>query len=260
MKQKMSKPPIFYTLGRIKFNAILNMEDFIKNIQSDLRLDYPDFATDIIAEVQIQLLGPGKPPTANTVSSTRWNFRNEMTTAAFSVTSTSILFHTTEYEDSESLIEQMLRGLKIVHAHANLAYIESIAIRMLDAVIPSSPKQDLSLYLSPGPLGLHAIMKGKLTQSISQATFDTAAGLAISRTILLSGRLGFPSDLQPMSLKINDRFTASGLHAILDNQCEKTERIPLNLGDVEERIRSVKKQAGEGFWNSITDKAKEIWS
>src|ERR1017187_3390542 len=184
MKQKMSKPPIFYTLGLIKFNAILNMEEFIARIQSDLREDYPDFARDVIAEVQIQLLGPGKPPTSNTVSSTRWNFRNTMTTAAFSITSTSILFHTTEYEDSDGLIEQMLRGLKVVHAHAKLAYVESIAIRMLDAVIPSLPKEDLRLYLNPGPLGLHTIMKGKLTQSISQASFDTVAGQAVSRTVL----------------------------------------------------------------------------
>lgn len=260
MKQKMSNPPIFYTLGRIKFNAILNMEDFITKIQSDLRQEYPDFARDIIPEVQIQMQAPGKPPTVNTVSSTRWSFKNAETTAGFTITPTSILFHTTDYEDSDALVEQILRGLKTVHAHAKLAYVESVAIRMLDAIIPSAPRQDLSVYLNPGPLGLHGIMKGKLTQSISQATFDTAAGQAVSRTILLSGKLGFPSDLQPMTLKINDRFTASGLHAILDNQCEKTERIHLNLGKVEERIRSVKTQAAEAFWNSITDKAKEIWS
>ena len=206
---------------------------------------------------------PGKPPTVNTVTSTRWSFKNAETTAGFTVTPTSLLFQTTDYEDSDALVEQILRGLKTVHAHAKLAYVESVAIRMLDAIIPSSPKQDLSTYLSAGPLGLRSIMKGKLTQSISQATFDTLAGQAVSRTVLLSGTLGFPSDLQPMTLKIANRFMASrspGLHAILDNQCEKTERIPLNLDKIEERIRLVKTQAAEGFWNSITDEAKEIWS
>jgi uncharacterized protein (TIGR04255 family) len=260
MKQKMSKPPIFYALGRIKFNAILNMEEFIAKIQSELRQDYPDFARDIVPEVQIQMQGPGRSPTVNTVPSMRWNLTNALTTAAFSITQTSILFHTTEYEDSDALIGQMMRGLKVVHAHARLAYVESVAIRMLDAVIPSQPKEDLRSYLNPGPLGLHAIMKGKLTQSISQASFDTVAGQAVSRTVLLSGKLGFPQDLLPLILKINKRFAANGIHAILDNQCEKTDRISLRWESVEERIRSVKTQAAEPFWNSITDKAKEIWS
>ena len=259
MKEKMSKPPIFCTLGRIKFNAILNMEDFITKIQSDLRQDYPDFVRDVTSEVQIQMSGHGKPPTVNTLTSTRWNFKNALTTAAFSITTSSLLFHTTEYEDSDALIEQMLRGLRVVHGHARLEYVESVAIRMLDAVIPT-PKQELSLLLKPGPLGLHAIMKGKLTQSITQASFDTPSGLAISRTVLVNGNLGFPNDLVPMTLKINKRFSASGLHAVLDNQCEKTGRIAVNLGDVKERIRSVKTQAAEPFWNSITDHAKESWS
>ena len=259
MKRKMSKPPIFYTLGRVKFNAILNMEEFITSIQSDLRQDYPDFVRDVIPEVQIQMQAPGKPPTVNTVSSVRWNLKNVETTAGFTITPTSILFHTTEYGDSDALVEQILRGLKTVHAYAKLTYVESVAIRMLDAVIPA-PKQELSLYLKPGPLGLHAIMSGELTQSVSQATFDTAAGQAISRTILLSGKLGFPNDLLPMTLKINDHFKASGLHAILDNQCEKTGRISLNFGTIEAHIRAVKTQAAEPFWNSITDKTKELWS
>ena len=152
MKRKMANAPIFYTLGFIRFNAILNMEEFIAKIQTDLRDEYPDFVRDAVAEVQIQVQGPGKPPTVNTVSSPRWNFRNAVTTSAFSLTATSILFHTTEYEDSDALVEEMLKGLKIVNQHARLAYIESVAIRMLDAVIPKDHRSDLSEYLKPGPL------------------------------------------------------------------------------------------------------------
>jgi uncharacterized protein (TIGR04255 family) len=259
MKKKMANAPIFYTLGFIRFNAILNMEEFIARIQTALREDYPDFTTDAVAEVKIQVAGPGKPPTVNTVSSPRWNFRNAATTSAFSLTTASILFHTTEYEDSDSLVAEMLKGLKVVHQHARLAYIESVAIRMLDAVIPKETKPDLSQYLKPGPLGLHGIVAGQLTQSVSQATFDTSSGKAVSRAILLSGNLGFPSDLQPMTLKIGERFKTKGLHAILDNQCEMTKRVPVNFESIEQCIRTVKSKAAEPFWNSITEKAEKMW-
>lgn len=259
MSAKLKKPPVFYTLGIINFNAVLEMQEFITKIQSDLRHDFPDFSKDFTHEVQIQMLGPGKSPTVNTLLTERWNFKNATMTAGFSVTPKSVLFHTTEYEDSAAFIKSMIHGLAVVHARVGLAFIESVAIRVLDAVIPS-PNEDLSLYLEAGALGLRGIMDGKLQQAVSQATFDTPAGQATSRAVLLNGKLGFPNDLLPMTLKLNKRFNVGKLHAILDNQCQKVERAPIDFPKIESHIKAVKSQTKQAFERSVTKKAIEIWS
>jgi uncharacterized protein (TIGR04255 family) len=153
----------------------------------------------------------------------------------------------------------MLHGLSVVHAHVGLAFIESVAIRVLDAVIPS-PNEDLDVYLQAGALGLRKAMDGKLQQAISQAIFDTPAGQASSSTVLVTGKLGFPSDLLPMTLKLNKHFAAVRLHAILDNQCQKIERVSIDLAKIESLIRAVKAQTKQAFESSITKKALQIWS
>ena len=236
------------------------METYISKIQKDLRSGFPDFSQDSITEVQVHLPGPGKPAEVVSSTSPRWHFKDLQATSGYAVTPNSVMFQTTAYEDSDHFVKALIYGLEIVHAHVDLSYLETVAIRVLDAVIPAKG-EDLSVYLEPGALGLRNVLGDTLVQSITQAIFETSVGRMTTRSIIIKGKIGMPADLAPASLRLNERVAAvDQLHVVLDNDCQKNERSLVDFEDVERRIRAVKAQAKQAFEKSVTPTAIKIWS
>ncbi|SEB98726.1 TIGR04255 family protein [Terriglobus roseus] len=259
MSPKLLFPPIFYAVAVIKFNPVLNMGDYIVPIQTDMRKKYPDFQKGVSSEIQIQVNGQNAP-TVKSNPAELWEFRNTSLTSGFSLTQNHLRFQTTAYEDSDTFVKAILEGFETIHKHVGLAYTEIAAVRLLDAVIPKDG-EDLTTYLTPGPLGLRNILDGEITQGVCQAVFKTPAGLATSRTILVRGALGFPQDLLPLNLKLNTRLKSNTLHAVIDNDCQYQSRIsPIDTVEIEKRIRAAKAQATKAFKNALTPAALDIWN
>jgi uncharacterized protein (TIGR04255 family) len=260
MSDRLTKAPIFYTLGQITFNSVLDMADYVSGIQKNLRHDYPDFQQDTVSEIQIHLPELGKNPEVKTTSSPRWNFKNAGQTAGYGLTSNAILFHTTAYESSEKFIAPLIRGLEIVHTAVSLAFIESVGVRTLDAIVPAE-KEELSAYVHPGLLGIWPQLSGTLKHSVSETVVEGSYGQLRSRTARVEGKLGVPSDLFPLSLQIRKNLqNLNCQHVVLDNDCIQRERFEFDIDEVTNRLASVKSALSNVFKLSVTKEALKEWA
>ena len=139
-----------------------------------------------------------------------------------------------------------------------------IGIRYLDAVVPAGGADDLLRYLVPGVLGL----AGKLPEgvpiglSMSETHIpltDVDANL-VSRTIIRSGPIGFPIDLEPQGLAVPERFQkVQGLHAIIDTDASQVKRQLIDLSDLRSRLDMLHTKIRMAFDATVTKDALAEW-
>ena len=256
----MKKPPLFYTLGQVRFNPVLNMADYITRIQSVFRRTYPDFVEDKQTRLQFNLAGgPTNQPTLQMLGASRWQFKNEKQTSGFILTGDSLTFNTTHYQDSEWFLTSIVDGLRIVNAEVGFAFIEGVGIRTLDAILPGLTETPHH-YLHPGLLGIGSELQGEVVQSINELVMRGPYGQLTLRAVRLNGAIGTPVDLAPIPLALREDLRVyEGKHVILDIDCSQHERSAFNLNDVLFRLKAVKEGATDPFNKSVTSHAREVW-
>lgn len=256
----MKKPPIFYTIGQIQFNPILGMAKLIADIQEELRRDFPDFQRGKVANVQIKVTEEGAP--AQVVTQERWHFNDLNRTSGYLLQPQSLVFHTTAYETSEHFLQKVLDGISVVHKYADLSYIESVAIRTLDAVIPE-PGQNVREYLNPAVRGLSEGLDGQLKHSVTESLWEIPPhGVLISRVAIVKGALATPMDLFPLSLELKPelRKLDLGEHALVDSDRQHKERFAFDPEEIRKRLLAVKKDAAQAFQESVSQFALDRWN
>lgn len=260
MGQKMKKPPIFYTIGQIQFNTVLGMVKFVPEIQEAFRSSFPDFQTQKIANIQIRFMGDSSP--AQATAQDQWQFTDLRRMSGYVLRQNSLVFHTTAYEDSKHFLQKVLDGISVVNTHASLSYIDSVAIRTLDAVIPES---DLSVrdYLNPAIHGLSEGLEGGLKQSLSESLWEIPpSGVLISRAAIVKGVLAVPMDLFPLALELKPqlRDIQAAEHALLDNDRQEKQRFEYDLDEIGKRLVIVKKNVTEAFEKQVSEVALKRWN
>lgn len=260
MGQKMRKPPIFYTIGQIQFNPILGMVNFVPDIQEELRRDFPDFQRGKVANIQIKAAEESVPP--QVITQERWYFSDLNKTSGYLLQPQSFVFHTTAYETSEHFLQKVLDGISVVHKHARLTYVENVAIRTLDAVIPE-PGQNVRDFLNPAVRGLSEGLDGQLKHSIVESLWEIPPhGILISRVAIVKGALATPMDLFPFSLELKPELRKPDLgeHALVDSDRQHKERFAFDLGEIEKRLLVVKKDATQAFQKAVSQFGLDRWN
>lgn len=259
MGQKMKKPPIFYTIGQIQFNTVLGMSKFVPDIQEALRGAFPDFQTQKIANIQIRLVGDNNPAQATTQE--QWQFTDLRKMSGYLLRPNSLVFHTTAYEDSEDFLQKVVHGISVVNDHADLSYVDSVALRTLDAVIPD-PDLDVRNYLNPAVRGLSEGLEGQLKHSVSESLWEVPPnGILISRVAIVKGTLALPMDLFPLALELKPQLKEVNVeHALLDNDRQEKERFVFDLDEIRKKLLTVKKGATEAFQKQVTEVALNRWN
>lgn len=259
MGQKFSKPPIFYTIGQIQFSTVLGMGKFVNDIQESLRNKYPDFRQDKITNLVIQLGGEG-PKEVQPQSTDRWHFSDAKKTSGYILKTDALVFHTTQYETSEVFFKCVLEGIEVINKYARLSFVESVAIRTLDAVIAEHGTK-LRQYLNPSVCGLSEGLEGQLKQSVVESVWEIPpGGVLISRSAIKSGALAFPMDLFPLSLELRAFLRElNAEHALLDNDRQEKGRFDFSLDEIRNRLAIVKMGATDAFEKAVTPFALERW-
>ncbi len=259
MSGKLRKPPVFYTTAQIRFNLIPEMAELINKFQRAWRLAYPDFSNDTISQFQLQLPGPGQAPKLNNISSFRWHFKNTARTAGYVLTNETITYHTTDYNTSEHFFSALLSGLRTLHDIVTLSYVETVAMRTLDAIIPDD-NHDLSFFVSERLLGLYGQISGEIKQSMLELIMNRSNEQITSRAVILKGRVGISADLAPLSLVLKEEIRQlNGIHLVLDNDCAYNERFSYDIALIGERLVKVKQTIKEAFERAVTPAAFEHW-
>jgi uncharacterized protein (TIGR04255 family) len=259
MSEKLANAPIFYTTGQLKFNPVLDMADYIGALQKKWRSRYPDFSVQPLNQFQFQLTAAGQPPEFKVTSTPRWHFKDTEQTSGIVITNDSIVYQTTAYSTSEEFFQPLLDGLQVIHETVTLSYIESVAMRTLDAIIPTKDHQ-LSFFMKEGLLGLSFELQGEMKHSLLELVLIRPDEQLTTRVAILPTKIGIPADLAPINLTL-PRFVngLNGLHAVLDNDCVQRKRFHYDLSKVADSLKGVKKSVTEVFNKSITAEALEYW-
>lgn len=266
MGQKMKSAPVYFTIAQVRHNPIIRLGAYAPDIQDRMRkAGYPDFEKGVamafthapqLAEAQQQ-----QPPAVEAIE--RLMFFNTDRTKGFIVEQNALSFHTTEYETFESLTDEFMRGLSIVDECVTLAHCERIGLRYLDAVVPSGGEAELADYLAPGVLGLGGRLpeQASISHSFAQTHIQTDKCAVLARTTIQSGPLGFPMDLQPIGMKIADRFREiNSVHAIVDTDASVEGRHAFNLEFVRSQLQVLRDGVGIAFDATVTSKAVSAWN
>ncbi|MCU7885460.1 MAG: TIGR04255 family protein [Candidatus Thiodiazotropha sp. (ex Lucinoma annulata)] len=259
MGNQWNNAPVFYTLAQVKFNPIAQMEVYIPKLQDELRRNgYPDFKPETKIEVTIRKPDSSEPD-VRPQQMFRWSFTNPNRTEGYLLHKDAIIYHSTEYEIFDDFLNKALKGLKLAHKVIELAYVERIGLRYLDAVVPI-PGESIDAYLNPNLLGLSPDIENGLAHTFSETAVNIDGGLLVSRSVIAENGLAMPPDLFPMQLTMPQHLTnVSGRTAVLDNDYFVEKRIDFNLDHVEAQLRSSHDIVSATFRKVITDHAKTTW-
>lgn len=82
----------------------------------------------------------------------------------------------------------------------------------------------------------------------------------LARTIIQSGRLRFPADLQPIGVTLAPRFSKiNGVHAILDIDASIETKQPFDLPIIASQLKTLRKGVGIAFDAIVTRSALQAW-
>jgi uncharacterized protein (TIGR04255 family) len=262
MGQKLRRAPVYFTLAQVRFNPVLALDSYVPKIQDQLRRQgYPDVKKGVLNTFNLNLSQPteGAAPQVPVSQTMRYTFSNIDKTEGFILDQAALFYQTTEYDTFDSFAETLLKGLKIVHETVSLSYTDRIGVRYLDAVYPRS-EESLSEYLREAVLGLYGRLKGSLVHAFSETVINNDDCRVVARIILQEGMIGFPPDLQPMELRVSERFRIlNGLHATLDTDGSHEGRDVFDLNRVEAHISAVHSAVIEAFKAIVTERAIRAW-
>jgi uncharacterized protein (TIGR04255 family) len=270
MSEKMRSAPVYFTIGQVQHNPLLDLNAYIPVIQERMRKEgFPDFKSAI----QMQFAIP--PPAAGESGQAfqpavhkleRFLFSNIDGTSGFVLQASSLSFQTTEYDTIESFIAQLKVGLSILgDAVGGLDFFERLGLRYLNVIAPLSGKS-LNQYLEAELLGLPASVHKKspgpkFAYSFTEALLlEEGVGQVVSRAIIQTGPLSFPADLLPEPLKVAERFRSLNQeHAVLDMDGSFFERNKFDVAMVESRFKQLRGLIETAFQASVTTYALQVW-
>jgi uncharacterized protein (TIGR04255 family) len=256
----MSLAPVFYTLAQVQFNPIAQMPDYVSRLQERLRrTGFPDFQAENRVELAIRRLDEPQPD-FQSQQHTRWSFTNTQRTEGYLLLSNALVFHTTAYATFTDFLQKTISGLNLVHEIVELAYVERIGLRYLDAVVPMD-NDTLQQYLNPSLLGFSVNLEGHLSHSFTETVSDIEGGNLVARAIITDRELALSPDLIPLQLELEPRFTTiNSRNAVLDIDYFVVKRNSFELIEIQDQLSRAHDIIKNAFEISVTDYAREKWA
>jgi uncharacterized protein (TIGR04255 family) len=260
MGGKLRDAPVYFTLAQVRFNPILTLESYINGLQETLRKQgFPDFRRNLLTAFSIASPEGSSPQLSPPQSEAQYLFNDTGGTSGFVLGQGFVSYQTTEYDVFEKFSRKLLDGIESIHRAVELAYIERIGFRTLDAVFPRG-NDALEQYVQPEVMGLSGKLPGSLVYSFSETRIQAELGFVVARVVIQDGPVAFPPDLMPLVLRVADRFAKQqGRHAILDADAFFEAREPFDLGKIEQRLLQLHDQAGITFRSTVTPHALGVW-
>lgn len=253
---KLTKSPIIYVLAQVRIGAILQMADYIPQIQERLRKEgYPLYQEGEIQEIRF---GPGRPDLAR---ARRWLFDNIEHNAGFLIQTGSIVFRTTAYDTSEVFFAQLQRGLEIIHEVVDIAVVERLGLRYIDA-FQADPGHRLTEYFRPEISGISLEEIGVVQQPellINLVADTQVGGKLVIRLSQNTGGWFLPPDLQPPDLVVKLRLIPDGEIAVLDYDHFIEETRPFSLGDIHQAFVDLHTVTSGAFCRTVSEFALDTW-
>lgn len=258
MGEPLKNAPVYFTVAQVRFNPVLKLKDYLADIQEGLRrLGYPDFRPETLLTLQFGPQGAAGP--VQHVTAERFVFGNAAKTHCFVLATDALSLLSTRYGTFEDFSKAFLDGLLVVHKTVGLDFIERVGLRYLDRVV-AKPGEQLSAYLTEEVRGLASKLAVASASSYAETRAELNGVQLVARTVIQSGPLGFPADMEPMGLTVEARFLEhDGLHAILDSDGFVQRREAFSAANVMAHLKSIHDVIDKAFRATATKHAFEVW-
>ncbi|MDX8378928.1 MAG: TIGR04255 family protein [Gallionella sp.] len=261
---KLKNAPVFYVLAQVQFNPILDLDAYVKSVQTKMReICFPDYKEESYHRLVFPLgASEGSQMGAPAMSQqTRYRFGNIPGDTFFLLDANSLMLQTTNYDIFPTFKSCLKQALEIVHEQINLEFVERVGLRYLDAILTEGEGDRLGEFLVPEVLGLSLKKDGELQHSFSETITNEAAVQTISRVIIRHGNIGLPMDLAGISPAINARFIQQAdLHAIVDTDSSVSQREAFSLGKVMLQLDELHEKVDKSFKSIVTRRALDFWA
>lgn len=261
MGEVLARAPVYFAAAQVKHNAIPAMREQalrIKLTETFRKLGYTDQRDEtknIVLRFGDQTVSLDAEPALICLNSKR--------TEAVALHPTRLWLQTTAYSDFDAFKASFLRSLSALHSEVQLDYIDSVSMRMLDAIAPR-PDEALSDYLPKELLGLESWAKERgwtMQHQSAEHRFLTGNGHRIVlRCTRRQGRISLPPDLDAFEMPFLDRHqTIDGEHALLDSDAIFEGRQPVEVEKLDVQLLDLKADLTQCFRTVVSLKALEAW-
>lgn len=262
MGRKMKSAPVYFTVAQARFNQILTLDSYAPQIQEKLRKEgFPDAQKGFLTTLNLNFpkAAEDSPPQVPVDQTVRYLFGNMERTSGFILDQGALSYQTTNYDTFESFSTNFLIGLRAVEDAVKLNFTDRVGLRYLDAVFPKSG-ETLQDYLEKSMLGLSEKLGGIVVQAFSESLVKSGDINVRSRVIIQDEEVGFPPDLQPLGLTLQERFSRlKGHHAILDTDGWSESRRVFSLEEVSMQLNGIHTEIDKTFRAIVTENALKVW-
>ncbi|MDD3179482.1 MAG: TIGR04255 family protein [Opitutaceae bacterium] len=252
---RLSKSPLVFVLGQVRFETILAMDKVIPEIQDELRLagftGYSERAIEIIR---------GTPDGKQTTErNPQWEFVHGDKRRSLLVDRGSVTCQTTNYTSYETFAEDLRLGLEVVERRAKPQQGVRVGLRYVDLIEPAEGKP-LEWYVNRQllgvPLGRFGERLGQSTESLIRV--GEQRRLVARYTEAVQG-LAFPVDLLPVGVTFRRPVQLNTRFALLDTDHFDLAAFAFSSAAVLERIASLHDTLDQVFRELINPNALKEW-
>lgn len=262
----MTNAPVYYALAQAQFNPVTAMAKYVPDIQDIFRkAGYTLFETQEITQLQIVGITGQETTRPEVMQTTNWIISKADRTSGFILGSSSLAYHTTQYETRNEFLPELIQGLESVHKVVTLEHFSRVGLRYLDAVIPNK-EESVEQYLADGLKGISFGTKRKYASNESVFETETAPiiklGTLVLRVYRAISTLGYPPDLFPHGLQPNKIFKYNAKivdHAVIDTDHFVEGLMPIDFEKIRKQMESLHSAIKLSFKAAITEHAKNIW-
>ncbi len=260
---RLTNAPVYFAAAQVVHNVIgkIVADGPIRNdvLEAFRKLGYPDQGyLEISTRFQVgeKHLDASQPRQLVCLNSAKTN--------AIVLHTDKFVLQTTDYVGFDSFKKSFLEGLKTLDKIVSFDYVDSVSMRMLDAIVPRNG-ESLSDYLPPALLGLEDWANERdwtLLNHSAEQIFRAGKHDVRLRCVRRLDSIDFPPDVVPIGMVLLERHRAEGTqsHAVLDTDVLFTIRQnPFDLLAIDGQLDAIKKDLSQCFKNIVSATALESW-
>lgn len=251
----LAHSPLVYVLTQIMFSAIVKMDEFIPDIQEELRHEgFPKFNKGQVTAVR---LDPNAPP--HFTQTDRWEFQDRDGRLGFVILPNSLVAHTSRYGTYEEFEETISLGLRVLGDSAGPNLVERIGLRYIDLIRPRE-NESFSDYLQPSLLGLNPA-HFQATSPLHRYEFQgqTDVGRIVVRWSQNADAHILPPDLMPSRLQHEAKIQPGNVVGLLDLDHFTVDTQDFERQFILDKLQLLHDNLDLAFRSAVTEKSLKIW-
>jgi uncharacterized protein (TIGR04255 family) len=259
MGKKLENAPVYFTIGQVSYNPILNLDSYLNPIQEKFRkAGYPGFKTLTSKTFNLGSGGIKDTEVPQFEQNRQYIFSNMDETSNFVLDGNALSFQVCNYDTFKEFSDSLFQALKIVNDAISLNFSQRVGLRYLDAIVPKKG-ETLEKYLIPEVLGFGSKSEENFVYSFSESRNKVREDITLlSRVIIQNGPFGVPPDL--VGIKVGRKFLEiSGMHATVDTDAFYKSRKLFNMSELKDDFNKLHNATSNAFKEITTDYAFSIW-